>query len=191
MAKTQASHTTATLDHFRSTPWCARVLVDPAYVAIDSLSKDPNAYEGETFPRETLNNDRGIRANLSLYKAPSAPVPSDSKGSTGEVISLYSLGSGLDGHFNTCHGGVVAVLVDDVAALVLRHDPGVAKRGTYTVSLKINYRKPVPTPGIVLCRASLIKIAGRKVWVDATIEDGDGVVYATGETMFLKSKASL
>ena len=197
MAKTQALFTTpanipeATLVHFRSTPWCVRLLADPAYIAIDSLAEDCDFYNGETFLRETLNSERGIRANLSLYKSPSASAPSNSKGSTGEIVTLYSLGSGLDGHFHTCHGGVVAVLLDDVAALILRHDPSVIKRATYTVSLKVNYKRPIPTPGTVLCRASLAKIEGRKIWVDAAVEDGNGFVYAAGETMFLKGKANL
>lgn len=197
MAKTQALFLTpanipeATLDYFRSTLWCTGILADPAYIAVDSIAEDPDSHIGETLLRETLNSERGIRASLSLYRAPSAPADTDRNVDTGEIITLYSLGSGLDGQLKTCHGGVLAVLLDDVAGLILRHDPSVTKHGTYTVSLKIDYRRPVPTPRIVLCRASLVKIEGRKAWVDATVEDGNGVVYATGQTLFLKSKASL
>jgi hypothetical protein len=42
-----------------------------------------------------------------------------------------------------------------------------------------------------LCTAKFEKKEGRKAWVVGTIEDGLGVVYATGEALFVNPKAKL
>lgn len=52
--------------------------------------------------------------------------------------------------------------------------------------LNTNYKKPVPTPGVVLCTASWVKQDRNKIYVNATIEDGQGKVYTMGEGMFIE-----
>lgn len=53
------------------------------------------------------------------------------------------------------------------------------------------YKKPIPVPGPVLCTARIDRQDGRKVYVRATIEDGEGTVYTTAESMFVSSKPRL
>ena len=52
--------------------------------------------------------------------------------------------------------------------------------------LNTNYKKPVPTPGIVLCTATWVKQDKNKIYVNGTIEDGSGKIYTTGEGMFIE-----
>ena len=56
----------------------------------------------------------------------------------------------------------------------------------------MQYKKMLPTPSVVLCRAWVeTEPEGRKVWVKASVEDGLGGVYATGRTLFIKMKPKL
>lgn len=57
--------------------------------------------------------------------------------------------------------------------------------------MNTTYRKPVPTPGVILCTAKFERIDGRKVYIRATIEDGMGDVLTVGESMFLEVKNKL
>lgn len=57
--------------------------------------------------------------------------------------------------------------------------------------LNTTYKKPVPVPGPLLCTAKIERQDGRKLYVRATIEDGMGTVYTTGECMFVGVKSKL
>lgn len=83
------------------------------------------------------------------------------------------------------------LLLDEVVGLLaaLMH-----KRFIMTAELTVTFKKPVPTPSVLLCRAWLPKpSAGRKVWVEGTVEDGNGGVFATcrGLTVLLRSMERL
>ncbi|RMX85422.1 hypothetical protein D0869_03840 [Hortaea werneckii] len=69
--------------------------------------------------------------------------------------------------------------------------------GSFTAELKIRYRRPVSTPGEVLCTARYVRREGRKEWIEAVIRqgevegvgEGDGVVTcAVGEGLFIEPK---
>jgi acyl-coenzyme A thioesterase PaaI-like protein len=62
---------------------------------------------------------------------------------------------------------------------------GQDERADRKKDLNTNYKKPVPTPGIVLCTASWVKQDRNKIYVKGTIEDGNGKIYTTGEGMFI------
>jgi acyl-coenzyme A thioesterase PaaI-like protein len=119
-----------------------------------------------------------IVAWQSFYKPP------DSTSKYGQVLCLALLGSGVNGHVDTSHGGFVAVLFDEGFGLVAGNQRP-DDRAVMTVSLKIDYKKPVPTPGVVLCRCWLEKEERRKMWIRGAIEDGDGTVLATAQSLFL------
>jgi len=58
-------------------------------------------------------------------------------------------------------------------------------KSTMTAYLRVDYRKPVKTPGAVLARAWLEKREGRKMWARGVIEDGEGNVLSDGEALFI------
>ncbi|GAB1733506.1 hypothetical protein NU195Hw_g643t1 [Hortaea werneckii] len=69
--------------------------------------------------------------------------------------------------------------------------------GSFTAELKIRYRRPVSTPGEVLCTARYVRREGRKEWIEAVIRqgevkgggEGDGMVTcAIGEGLFIEPK---
>jgi thioesterase superfamily protein 4 len=51
----------------------------------------------------------------------------------------------------------------------------------------------VPTPGKLLCTAKIERYdaGGRKLYIRATIEDGNGIVYTIGEALFVKAMTKL
>ena len=67
---------------------------------------------------------------------------------------------------------------------------GVKANGGAT-DLNTVYKKPIPVPGPVLCTAKIERQDGRKIYIHATIEDGAGTVYTTGECMFIEVKPRL
>ena len=178
------------LDHFISTEWCAQLLANSDYTVIDIPKRAAASNNEETLMTQTLSTDRTIRASLSLYKSPADDdLSSACDTDVGEVYTLNSLGSGLNGNIDICHGGFVAILLDDVMALLGRHDVILGK--PVTVTLNIKFRRPVPTPSIVLCRARFTKFEGRKAWITGTVEDGMGTIYAVGEGLFIAPKPKL
>jgi acyl-coenzyme A thioesterase THEM4 len=134
-----------------------------------------------------------------------------------EVKTIMDLGDGLNGHPNICHGGFVATMLDEVCGVLItlnlekkmqvRMDPH-ENMNTFTAcqsfaadaglgrnwlaaDLNTNYKKPVPAPGILLCTAKFVRKERNKIYVAASIENGMGTVYTTGEGMFVEVKQKL
>lgn len=127
----------------------------------------------------TLRNDSTIRHCLSLWRPPA------DGGDLGETIVLVSLGDGLNGHSRIVHGGFSAMLVDETCGLAnMNHDD----RHTFTANLSVDYRKPIPAPGVVLCRSWIKKVEGRKRYVRCTLEGPSGVLYVDANALFLEFK---
>lgn len=63
--------------------------------------------------------------------------------------------------------------------------------GCATAELTIKYERPLPTPGVVLCRSWVEKTEGRKVWIKGVLEDGKGVIFARGQSLFVKFRERL
>jgi uncharacterized protein (TIGR00369 family) len=134
----------------------------------------------------TLATPSTVRAWLSYYRPPSPQNPTAATtADAASVISLLSLGTGLDGHPGVAHGGLLSVLLDEAMSLVAyAHLP--AGRDVYTAWIKVGFRRPVETPGVVLLRAWVEeRSAGRKMWVRANVEDGEGGVCTEGEGLFI------
>lgn len=95
-----------------------------------------------------------------------------------------SFGTHVNGHIDTAHGGFIGVLLDDMigcAAETAREKD----KTTMTAYLNITYKKPIGTPGVVLGRSWVERREGRKIFGKATVEDGDGVVLACGDALFI------
>jgi len=92
-----------------------------------------------------------------------------------EVLTMISVGNGMDGHEGILHGGFIAMILDEVMGMA----GGLyAHKSTFTASLKLDYRKPISTPGMILVKGKTEKQRGRKLWVNGSIEDGRGLVFA-------------
>ena len=56
--------------------------------------------------------------------------------------------------------------------------------------MTVDYKAPIDTPGVVLCRGWAVEVSGRKVWAKAVIEDGAGKVLAAGKALFISARES-
>jgi acyl-coenzyme A thioesterase THEM4 len=105
----------------------------------------------------------------------------------GEVRILTSMGSDMDGHLHTAHGGVSATLLDEAMGTLagIHKEPG---KAIFTAYMHVDYKKPVPTPSTFLIRVRFDpkRSAKRKIFVEAILENGDGVVYTRAEALFLE-----
>ena len=63
--------------------------------------------------------------------------------------------------------------------------------GCATAELTVKYERPLPIPGVVLCRSWVEKTDGRKVWVKGVLEDGKGLVFARGQSLFIRFRQRL
>lgn len=62
-----------------------------------------------------------------------------------------------------------------------------------TITRLVRYKKPLPTPGLLYCTAKIERVEGgdRKIFIRATLEDGNGTVYTIGEGLFVKLAVKL
>jgi acyl-coenzyme A thioesterase PaaI-like protein len=83
-------------------------------------------------------------------------------GSIALVEAVVQFGRGVDGHPGVVHGGILALVVDDVLGFAYSvADPSVDV--AVTANLNMNYRSPVPSGSRVLVRAWLLERSDRKL----------------------------
>lgn len=106
-----------------------------------------------------------------------------------ELRVLLALGPDVDGHLNTAHGGISALILDEAMGRLasIHKEDG---KMIFTAYMHVNYEKPIPTPGIFMIRVSFDakRSAKRKIYVNATLESDKGIVYTTGEALFLETE---
>ncbi|KAF4612545.1 hypothetical protein G7Y89_g15588 [Cudoniella acicularis] len=168
--------------HFASLPWCVALFEDPTLLPYTNATFSSATGTFNSFIGKTLATNDTI-----IFSQPFLKPPKPESGQYPEVLACLSLGSGVNGHHDTCHGGFVSVLLDEACGnAVLWETPD--DKATMTAYLRVDYKKPVRTPGKILCRASVERKEGKKVWVKGSLEDGTGTVYATAETLFIATE---
>ncbi|KAF7188330.1 Acyl-coenzyme A thioesterase THEM4 [Pseudocercospora fuligena] len=181
------------LQDFEQHPWIQKILSDPSCKEIPFQSRTitRNSSIHSLFNRTlaTLDTLRACQAFLWVRECRENEVPDaeDGKGKK-ECLLLASMGRGLDGHPGMAHGGTIATLFDEGLSLGALQ---VLSRAFVTGQSTIKYKAAVSTPGIVLVRCWCDKFEGRKAWVKGTMEDGEGKVYAEGESLFIMVKEKL
>ena len=164
---------------FQSTPWALNIFDDPTLAALPNESRNRKlTTTADTFVSKTLATDDTIRAWQCFAKVPDSDRP------YGEILSLLSIGSGVNGHIDTSHGGFVSLLHDECLGLAAENLRP-SDKTTMTAYLRVDYKKPLRTPGILLCRAWGEKKEGKKLFVRGTMEDGEGNVFSTSEGLFI------
>ncbi|KAB8289644.1 hypothetical protein EYC80_010558 [Monilinia laxa] len=154
------------------------------YFENDSLYPFPSEsrilkeHTGDTFTAITLRSPDTIPFVQLFYSPPTSSRP------WGEVKVLLSFGSHVNGHIDTAHGGFIGALLDDMIGCATE-TVRAKDKATMTAYLNITYKKPIKTPGVVLGRSWVEKKGERKIFGKATIEDGEGVVLATGDALFI------
>jgi acyl-coenzyme A thioesterase PaaI-like protein len=104
-----------------------------------------------------------------------------------KLITVMKLGSDTIGHVGIVHGGLVAGIFDDLFGELFYSS---FKEMGYTASLKIDYRRKMPSLSVVVFVCEVERRDGRKVFLRGRVrglglglEDGD--LYAECEALFV------
>ncbi|KAI0097335.1 thioesterase superfamily protein [Nemania sp. FL0031] len=175
--------------HFAAIPWCARHLQGDQLIIKTSPSRTLKPTGEDALFSQTLNSESTIFRLLQVYEEPPSPTQR-----VNEVKAFLTLGSGLNGYPNVCHGGLVATILDEATGMLIpinQERKGIPS-GTYmTAYLNTSFIKPVPTPMTILARTRLTKVEGRKLFIQGTIEDETGAILVRADALYVQLKISL
>ncbi|CAI0643954.1 unnamed protein product [Colletotrichum noveboracense] len=174
------------LDDLKALPWCRTLLSAPGVATFIPPSRVPeNTNPHDRFFGKTMNNSSGIPTCICFHnEAPGKSVIT-------EMSILFALSRGIDGYPHIAHGGIVAVLIDEVLGILIQRnmdtdrDSPVFRMNTVTASMDIKYLKPVTTPGVVLAAGQIKEIKGKRIYLRATVKDSNGVDLATCESLWV------
>jgi len=173
------SPSVSTKAYFEAIPWCAKLMADPTLVPIRNVSRIEKPHHADSFMGTTLATPNTIPACQAFYRPPQPGI-------RGEVWFLIALESGLNGHADTAHGGLISVVLDEVIGTAAETGRP-REKTTMTAYLKVDYKRPVRTPDVFVARAWLDeKSSGRKLFGRGTIEDKNGTILALGEALFIE-----
>lgn len=193
------------LKHFLGIPWAAAHINAPDTVRETANSRLPKQDTEDQLFSTTLHTDDTIAAYLTLYKRPSssssettangnAAQSDEGANMIRELKALLTLRKGVNGYAGVSHGGIVATVLDETIGLVFPVNKvnGLIPDGAYmTAYLNVQYVRPVKTPQTVLCVVEVVKVRGRKYWIEARIEDSEGQVLAKAESLYVKVRGNL
>lgn len=108
-----------------------------------------------------------------------------------ETRHLLVLGPSLTSKQGVCHGGLLAVVVDEVGIMTIRHYGLDGGMDPSTAFLNVTYKNPVAAPGIIIAVVKVSETLGRKINLSTTIMDGDGRVCVTAEMLVVTSRPRL
>lgn len=173
-------------------PWCRTLLSSD--ISIVDIPTEPSSAGDTDIPsdkavsnsmfKQTLYTPDAIRAQI-CFKRPTSEADSIVPW---EYCYILSLGSGIDGKSGRAHGGFNALVLDQMTGTVASMVSGSVAPATATMT--VDYKAAIETPGVVLCRGWAVERQGRKTWVKATVEDGQGKLLASGKALFIDPRPS-
>ena len=197
-------------EYFAAIPWTASLLREPGTVAFLPASRmGPGRVREGQFPshdeffQHTLDNESAVPHCLGFYQdqIPALRAASEHPDLPFVLRSsslLYDLRPGVNGFNGTAHGGLIAAVIDDaMGSLIFQNDvvnreakasgalPPDARDfkglGYFTARMEVIYRRPIPTPSIVVATASLTGLDGKKAHFRIVVRGEKGDEYALGE----------
>ena len=143
------------------------------YDRIDTLllTEEMKSFTKNHALHESLKGDKKIEA-YEIYKKKDAD----------EIKCIIKFGESLNGHKGIVHGGISALIIDNTFGwlyIVLKLP------SAFTANLNINYRSPVYPNSIAILKASMIKVEGRKMYMNASMEDIHGKELVNATTLFI------
>ncbi|WP_153504378.1 PaaI family thioesterase [Cumulibacter manganitolerans] len=97
------------------------------------------------------------------------------------VTCRFNLGAAYEGPPRHVHGGVLALVLDQVLGSV----PPLAGRPGMTASLEVSYRRPSPLQQDLTAEAWLERVAGWRTYVRGQVLDAEGRVTVEASGLFI------
>lgn len=106
-------------------------------------------------------------------------------------VMVMHLGSDVCSHPGVVHGGLLATLLDESFAWCCF--PRFPKRVGVTANLSVDYRAPALADSYFLLNAEIVKLEGRKAWLEGRIETleaggADSTLIAEAHALFVEPK---
>ncbi|KAI1813946.1 HotDog domain-containing protein [Poronia punctata] len=197
--------------HFASIPWCIPHLTGPNIRTQTPTWRIPSSTGEQSFFSETLNTTDTITHMLEIYTDPSSsfsssspPTSSSSSSSLNtrstdnkrinEFKVLLTIGPGVQGHRNLCHGGFITAVLDETVGLFIpiNLERGAIPKGMYmTAYLNTSFKRPVECPATVLVETRLVRVEGRKFFTEGRVFDEGGRVLAECEALYVLRREGL
>jgi uncharacterized protein (TIGR00369 family) len=105
--------------------------------------------------------------------------------SDGAVVSLPVVPETFEGHPGFLHGGIIATLLDEAMSKAVR----VLGTPSMTRKMEVEYLRPVPSGAPLRIEGRVVRSEGRKHWAEAVIVDGEEIVLARGNGLFIEIQA--
>ena len=104
------------------------------------------------------------------------------RGTPGDMAGYVRFGAGTEGPPGHAHGGSMASVLDEVMGLVcwVNDAPVLAAR------IEVDFRLPMPIPGIVIAEGRMVGAEGRKVYTSGVLKGLDGTVYSQASGLFVR-----
>jgi uncharacterized protein (TIGR00369 family) len=97
------------------------------------------------------------------------------------IRGSFRIGATYQGGSGMVHGGIIAMLLDEVMAKVSRF----TKDRAVTGELSVKYLKPVPVDEDLVVEGWEVERRGRRIFREGEIRDASGVVLAKGRGHFI------
>jgi hypothetical protein len=182
-------------DYFHANPWSRKWLDDAQYTAVKMTTRVPKPTRAEDYFARTLNTPSTISHWLDLASTALIDPNTIDQTTPGpdrpDVVLFVSLERGISGFRDTTHGGVLCALLDEVQSTCvelrrLAQSPDTVN--LYTASLNIDFRRPVPTPGLAMVKAWLESRQGRKWRARGVILDFEGRTCAEATSLWIAAR---
>jgi uncharacterized protein (TIGR00369 family) len=109
--------------------------------------------------------------HLQFFRAPDS-----------SVVSTPVIPGTFDGHPGYLHGGIIATLLDEAMSKSVR----ALGKSSMTRKMEVDYRRPVPSSQEIRITGRVVRSEGRKNWVEAVIEDAEGIELARASGLFIE-----
>lgn len=142
-------------------------------------------------------DEKSTRSPTPPPPPPAAAVQNSPPAEDADFLLLLQLGPSLSGFRDTVHGGVLATLLDETLSNCVeafRQDMpvngGESRPRLYTARLQLSFRSPVETPGVIIVKAWLKRVEGRKWFLEGQVVGEDGTVRAEAQSLWVMEKAT-
>ncbi|KAI1139360.1 HotDog domain-containing protein [Hypoxylon sp. FL0543] len=157
----------------------------------------------DTLFRYSLDSERAIPHLIGFYEDPfchpAATFP-HLPFITRSASLVLELRDGLHGFNGTVHGGLTCAIMDEAMGSLLALNDNLNREAkakgiiplnteqfsaAVTARMDVKYRKPIPTPQIVVVTASLDRIEGRKIYMHVVVKDQNAQECVSCDGMFM------
>ncbi|CEL10814.1 hypothetical protein ASPCAL13923 [Aspergillus calidoustus] len=198
--QTQQPKTTVIEDPISTHPLLHSLRADPTLKETRPHLSMPQHLRPAHFVAGTLAGEKKLTSAPYMFISQRDTSPSTSQPESTTTTSssshyphattLFHTGTHMCGHPGFVHGGFLSVMFDEVFA----HTVSQAFRsGTgMTANLNVDFRKPALPDRVYVLRAEVVKVEGRKAWVEGTmtmLADGADAKGEGGDVMVAEARA--